>query len=109
MAAATRKSAKRTAGKKRSSAKRASAKKRAGGKASSPRRTTGRIKKAGKTAGKVAGKVKKKARKVARAARGPINTVMDAGGKTWEALKSTTANMMEGMKGSFGGDERGAR
>lgn len=99
--AATRKSAKRTAGKKRSSAKRSSAKKSTGGKASSKRRTKGPAKKVGK--------LKKKARKAVRAARGPINTVLDAGGKTWEALKSTTAQMVEGVKGTFGGDESGSR
>jgi hypothetical protein len=99
--AATRKSAKRTAGKKRSSAKRSSAKKSAGGKASSKRPT--------KKARSAVGKVKKRARKVVRAARGPINTVINAGGKTWKALKSTTAHMVEGVRGTFGGDEGGAR
>jgi hypothetical protein len=99
--AATKKSAKRTAGKRRSSAKRSSAKKSAGVKASAKRRI--------KSLTKKAGKAKKKARKVVRAARGPIDTVLDAGGKTWEALKSTTAQMVEGVKGTFGGDESGSR
>lgn len=91
--AATRKSAKRTAGRKRSSAKRSSAKKSAGRKAASKRRTKGTRK---------AGSLKKRARKAVRAARGQINTVLDAGGKTWEALKSTTAQVVEGVKGTFG-------
>jgi cell division septum initiation protein DivIVA len=103
--AATRKSAKRTAAKKRTSAKRSPAKKSARAKASSKRRTKGIAKKAGKAVGKA----KKKARKVVRAARGPINTVMNAGGKTWKALKSTTAQMVEGVRGTFGGDESSSR
>jgi DNA-binding protein HU-beta len=98
--AATRKSAKRTAAKKRTSAKRAPAKKSTRAKASSKRRTKGITKKAG-----TVGKARKKARKVVRAARGPINRVMNAGGKTWKALKSTTAHMVEGVRDTFGGDE----
>jgi hypothetical protein len=94
------KSAKRTAGKKRSSAKRGSTKKSAG-KAAAKRRTKGISQKAGS--------VKKKARKVVRAARGPINTVLGAGGKTWKALKSTTAQVVEGVKGTFGVDESSSR
>jgi hypothetical protein len=40
----------------------------------------------------------------ARSARRTLNSVRVAGEKTWEALKSTTAQMVEGVKGTFGTD-----
>jgi hypothetical protein len=78
--AATRKSTKRTAGKKRSSAKRSSTKKRPKSKAL---KTTA---------------LKRKARKGLRAAKGGIESVRQAGEKTWETLKSTTAQVVEGVR-----------
>jgi hypothetical protein len=88
--AATRKSTKRTAGKKRSSAKRSSTKKRAGRKSAS----RGRAKsKALKTA-----TLKRRARKGFKAAKGGIESVRQAGERTWETLKSTTAQVVEGVR-----------
>jgi hypothetical protein len=78
--------------KKRGSAKRSSAKKRPA-KAAAKRRTKAR---ATKTRS-----LKKTARKGLRAARGGIDTVRQAGEKTWEALKSTTAQVVEGVKEKF--------
>jgi hypothetical protein len=78
--AATRKSTKRTAGKKRSSAKRSSTKKRPKSKAL--KTTT----------------LKRKARQGLRAAKSGIASVRQAGEKTWETLKSTTAQVVEGVR-----------
>jgi hypothetical protein len=78
--------------KKRGSAKRSSAKKRPA-KAAAKRRTKAR---ATKTRS-----LKKTARKGLRAARGGIATVRQAGEKTWEALKSTTTQVVEGVKEKF--------
>jgi hypothetical protein len=80
--AATRKSTKRTAGKKRSSATRASSKKRSTKKRS-----------ARKTASKRATKSR-----VVKAAKGGLETVRQAGERTWETLKSTTAQVVEGVR-----------
>jgi hypothetical protein len=88
--AATRKSTKRTAGKKRGSAKRSSTKKRSARKAASRGRTKS---KALKTA-----TLKRKARNGLRAAKGGIETVRQAGERTWESLKSTTAQVVEGVR-----------
>jgi hypothetical protein len=79
--AGTRKSAKRASGKKRA-AKSASAQKRAK-KASGTTKKTTRV----------------------RSGRGPLKRVRSAGKKTWEALKSTTAHVVEGVKGTFGGEQ----
>jgi hypothetical protein len=92
MAAKKRSSAKR-------SSKRSSARKKTARKRTSKRRTKGRALKA-KT-------LKRTARKGLRAARGGIKTVRKAGEKTWEALKSTTAQVVEGVKDRFG--EEGGR
>jgi hypothetical protein len=78
---------------KKRTAKRATARKRAGAKPASKRRTKSTAKKASSS--------KKRATR-ARSARGPLSTVRVAGEKTWEALKSTTAQMVEGVKGTFG-------
>jgi hypothetical protein len=75
--AATKKSAKRNAPKK-GSAKRQSTKKKKS-KAAAPKAT----------------QLKRQARKGLKAARGGI-------GKTWETLKSTTAQVVEGVKETFG-------
>jgi hypothetical protein len=81
---------------KKRTAKRATAKKRAGAKPASKRRTKRTAKKASSS---------KKRTKRARSARGPLDSVRVAGEKTWEALKSTTAQMVEGVKGTFGAEE----
>jgi hypothetical protein len=96
--AATRKSAKRGAAKKRAAAKRPSSKKPPARKSTAKRRTR-------KSAGTKASGLKRKARKGLKAARGGLNTVIQAGGKTWRSLKSTTAQVVEGVKGSLAGDE----
>jgi hypothetical protein len=83
--AATKKSAKRSARKKGPATKRQSAKK-----------------KKSKAAAPKASQLKRRARKGLKAARGGIDTVLQAGGKTWETLKSTTAQVVEGVKETFG-------
>ncbi len=97
--AATRKSAKRSAAKKSAAAKRPSKKKAVRKSASKGR--------ARKTPSKATG-LKRQAKKGLKVARGGFDSVMEAGGKTWESLKSTTANAMEGMvegvKDTFAGD-----
>jgi hypothetical protein len=101
--AATRKSAKRTAGRKRSRAKPASAKKRPVRKTRSKRVTkssgTGTRKKKGTN-------LKRQAKKGLKAARGGIDTVRQAGDKAWEALKSTTVQVVEGVKDRLGGESQ---
>jgi hypothetical protein len=88
--AATRKSTKRTAGKKRSSAKRSSTKKRTSRKSAS----RGRAKsKALKTT-----TLKRRARKGLKAAKGGIESMRQVGERTWETLKSTTAQVVEGVR-----------
>jgi hypothetical protein len=89
--AATKKSAKRSAAKKRPAAKRQSAKKKP-----APKRASKRG--ARKGAAPKAAKLKRQARKGLKAARGGIGTVLEAGGKTWKTLKSTTAQVVEGVK-----------
>jgi hypothetical protein len=88
--ASTRKSTKRATGKKRGSAKRSSAKKQPSRKAAS---RSGKRSKALK-----ATTLKRKARKGLRAAKGGIDTVRQAGEKTWAVLKSTTAQVVEGVR-----------
>jgi hypothetical protein len=93
--AATRKSAKRSSRKKRA-AKGRTAKKRMAAKSGSKGRSKSSAKKAG-------GSKKRTSR--GRSGRGPLNRVRAAGEKTWEALKSTTAQVVEGVKGTFGAEE----
>lgn len=87
--AATKKSSKRSAGKKGPAAKRQSTKKKKG-KAAAPRTT----------------QLKRQARRGLKAARGGLDTVLQAGEKTWETLKSTTAQVVEGVKETLGGEPR---
>jgi hypothetical protein len=54
------------------------------------------------TAKKASGAKKRTTR--AGSTRRTLNSVRVAGEKTWEALKSTTAQMVEGVKGTFGTD-----
>jgi hypothetical protein len=91
--AATRKSAKRAAGKKRAGSKRASGKKKPLRKATAKRRS--------KTSTRTKANLKRKAQKGLRAARGGINTVRQAGERTWEVLKSTTSQVVEGVRGKL--------
>jgi hypothetical protein len=95
--AATRKSARRAGGKKRAGSKRASAKKRTARKAASKR-----SKKSSSTLTRKKTKLKGKAQKGLRAAREGIDTVRQAGEKTWEALKSTTSQVVEGFRDKLG-------
>jgi hypothetical protein len=95
--AATRKSAKRSAAKKSAAAKRPSSKKKAARKPASSRRTK-------KTGASKATGLKRQAKKGLKVARGGFDSVMQVGGKTWESLKSTTANVVEGVKETFAGD-----
>jgi hypothetical protein len=85
---------------KKRTAKRATGRKRAGAKTAAKRRTKS-------TAKKASGSKKRATRR--RSARGPLNTVRVAGEKTWEALKSTTAQVVEGVKGTFGTEEGTSR
>lgn len=96
--AATRKSSKRTAGKKRAGAKRTSAKKRPVRKAASKRGAKSSGTKARK---KKAANLRRTAAKGLKAARGGLDTVRQAGDKAWGALKSTTAQVVEGVKDRF--------
>jgi hypothetical protein len=65
-----------------------------------------------KRAGKQAAKRRKSTRKAAGprkttrvgSKRGPLGSMRRAGKKTWEALKSTTAQMVEGVKDTFTSD-----
>jgi hypothetical protein len=97
--AATRKSAKRSAAKKRAAAKRPSSKKQPARKATSKRR--GKKFAAPKTTS-----LKRQAKKGLKAARGGLDSVLQAGEKTWETLKTTTTNVVEGVKETFAGDLR---
>ena len=98
---ATRNSAKRRAAKKRASAKRPSAKKK-------PARKSAPKRRAKKTTASKATGLKRQARKGLKAARGGFDSVLQAGEKTWESLKTTTANVVEGVvegvKETFAGD-----
>jgi len=96
--AATKKSSKRSAGKKRGAAKRSTARKRPKRKTAAKRRTKARATKATK----LKRTAKRTARKGLRAARGGIKTVRKAGEKTWEALKSTTAQVVGGVREKLG-------
>jgi hypothetical protein len=40
-----------------------------------------------------------------RSKRGPVNSIRKAGEKTWKALKSKTAHVMEGVKDRFSAEE----
>lgn len=101
--AATRKSAKRSAAKKRAAAKRPSSKKQPARKSSSKRR-------AKKSAPRKTTSLKRQAKKGLKAARGGLDSVLQAGEKTWVSLKTTTANVMEGMvdgvKETFAADQK---
>jgi hypothetical protein len=87
--AATKKSTKRKAGKKRSSAKRVSGKKR------KVRRTP-----------KKSSDLRRRAKKGLRVARSGIDTVREAGDKAWTALKSTTSQVVGGVKDRFAEETR---
>jgi len=96
--APSRKSARQAAGKKkRAGSKRTSAKKRPVRKAASKRgtRSSSRGQKKKTT-------LKGTARKGLRAAREGIDTVREAGGRTWEVLKSTTSQVVEEFKDRLG-------
>src|SRR5215210_7139964 len=88
--AAARKSAKRT---KKRAGKGASGRKGATVKSASKGRTSRSVKKQSRSSKKTS-----RSRKV----RGPLTTVRTAGEKTWKALKSTTAQVVEGVRGTFG-------
>ena len=101
--AATRKSAKRSAAKKRAAAKRPSSKKQPARKSRSKHR--------GKKAAPLkTTSLKRRAKKGLKAARGGLDSVLQVGEKTWDTLKTTTANVMggmvEGVKETFAGDPR---
>jgi hypothetical protein len=105
--AATKKPPKRSPAKKRTAAK-GTAAKRASAKKQPARKTSskGRSKKSGTP--KASG-LKRQAKKGLKAARGGLDSVLQAGEKTWETLKTTTANVMEGVvEGvkTFAGDQR---
>jgi hypothetical protein len=82
------------------------AKKRAGKKATAKKRAGARPPAKGrpKSSAKKASGSKKRAKR-ARASGGTMDSVRVAGEKTWKALKSTTAQMVEGVKETFGSEE----
>ena len=90
--AATRK---RTGARKRSRSKGASAKKRPARKAAS--RRGGRSRSAKKSSRRNSN-LKRQARKGLRAAKGGIKTVRQVGERTWEVLKSTSAQVVGGVR-----------
>jgi hypothetical protein len=81
---------------KKRTGKKATAKKRAGATPASKRRTKSTAKKASTS--------RKKSTRAR--SRGALTSVRDAGEKTWKALKSTTTQVVEGVKGTFGTEER---
>ena len=81
--AARKKSAKRTAPKKKKPARKAASK--------------SQSRKSAKAAGS-----KPRSRKASKTYRGGLNTMRQVGEKTWETLKSTTAQVVEGVKDTFG-------
>lgn len=100
--AARKKSAKRSGGKKSGSAKRATAKKPS--RKASPNRRTKSTK---TTRSKKGSALSRAVRKRSKAGRGALNTVLQAGEKTWRTLKSTTAQVVEGVKETLGGESGG--
>jgi hypothetical protein len=95
--APTRKSTKRSARKKGKAAKRSAARKRPARKAAGRRKTS-------KRGSKTAKVLKRRAKQGLKAARGGLDTVREAGERTWETLKSTTAQVVEGVKDRLGED-----
>ena len=93
--ASTRKSAKGRTGKKRSGAKRASTRKSSSTKKRTTRKAVSR--RAAKRASRKT-TLKRRAKQGLQAARGGLKTVRKAGERTWEALRSTTAQVVEGVK-----------
>ena len=79
--APTRKPAKRSAGKKKQSARKSPS----------------------KLGAKKSVKPAAKRRRTRKTALGGLDTVRQVGEKTWKTLKSTTAQVMEGVKETFGG------
>ena len=98
--AATKKSAKLSASKKRPPGKKKGTAKASANSRSKP-------KKAGRSRTK---SLRRSAQKGLGAARDGFDSVLEAGGKTWRRLRNTTALMVEGMKESLAGEpETGAR
>jgi hypothetical protein len=96
--AATRKSSKRSAGKKRLTATKKGSTKKSAKSARTKTKKAGR----GTTTG-----LRRRARKGLTAARDGFDSVLEAGGKTWRTLKNTTAHMVEGVKESLASDAEG--
>jgi hypothetical protein len=103
--APTRKSAKRASRKKGKTARRGAATKRPARKAAGRRqgRTTRR---GGKTARRraTAKSLKRRAKQGLAVAREGLDTVRQAGERTWETLKSTTSQVVEGVRDRLGED-----
>lgn len=76
------------------SAKRSPAKKRPAAKTSRSKKPAGKAK---------AATSKRRPRKASTRAKGGLDTVRQVGEKTWKTLKSTTAQVVEGVKETFGG------
>ncbi len=100
--ASTRKSTKR-AGKKRSGAKRTTARKRSTRKTASRRRSKVTKRGARKPT------LKRRATKGLKVAREGLDTVRQAGERTWEVLKSTTSQVVDGVRERFGEDSAADR
>jgi hypothetical protein len=80
------------------------AKKRTGKKGTAKKRAGTRATKRAKSGKKKTGTARKKSSR-ARSKPGPLGSMRVAGEKTWQALKSSTARMVEGVKDTFGTDE----
>lgn len=99
--AATKKPAKRSASRKRPQPKRKGSKKKSARKSSS--KTSSK-----KTSAARAPGLQRRAGKGFKPVRGGLDSVLQAGEKTWETLKTTTAQMVEGVRETFTGEPRPA-
>ena len=80
------------------------AKKRSGKKGIAKKRAGKQMGKRPKSAKRASGSSRRKTTR-ARSKRGALGSMRTAGEKTWEAIKSTTAHVVEGVKGRFSADE----
>lgn len=106
--ATTRKSAKRAAGKK-SGGRKTSARTKTTRKKTASRRSGSKAKKAARPRRKSASTLRKRAAEGLRAARGGVETVKQAGDKLWDSLRSTTSQVVGGVRDRLGEDAERSR
>ena len=99
--ASTRKSAKRSSRKKGKSTKRPASRKRPARKGPARKAAARRRGKSARR-GSRTGALKRRAKQGLSVAREGIDTVRQAGERTWETLKSTTAQVVEGVRERLG-------